>query len=47
MAHDKALEETFILPVAVAGLALFASFGMERRSIIGKEIEIGAAEGRS
>ncbi|KZP14861.1 MFS general substrate transporter [Athelia psychrophila] len=42
VAYEKALEETFILPIAAAGLALFVSFGMEHRSVKGKKIEMGA-----
>ncbi|KZP14857.1 MFS general substrate transporter [Athelia psychrophila] len=42
LAYDRALQETFILPIAAAGLAFFISFGMEHRSVKGKKIEMGA-----
>ncbi|KAF7985870.1 hypothetical protein HWV62_43734 [Athelia sp. TMB] len=42
LAYCKALDETFILPIAVAGLAFVLSFFMEHRSVKGKKIEMTA-----
>jgi hypothetical protein len=42
-AYDAAITRAFILPVAVAAMAILVSFCMERKSVKGKKLSVGGA----